>query len=112
MFEMLSHASMFALLSLMVGVLPLGFGLLYAIRPSEQRLAIMRPVSLASIFGALSGSLSGAINVLRMIWLAEPAVETRVVAAAAAETLVPLVVAFGSLTIAWLCAAIGLGRHP
>ena len=111
MLEMLSHASMVALLSLLVGVLPMGFGVAYAVHPTEQGLALMRPLSLASIFGGLSGSLSGAINVLSMIWIAERPVEPRVVAVGAAEALVPLFVAAGSLTIAWLCAAVGLRRH-
>jgi hypothetical protein len=112
MLEMLSNASVVALLSLVVGVLPLGFGVAYAVRPSEQRLALMRPISLASIFAGLSGSLSGAINVLRLIWVTEPPVETRVLAVATAESLVPLFVAFGALTIAWLAAAVGIRRHP
>lgn len=112
MLEMLSNAGIVALLSLVVGVLPLGFGVAYAVRPTEQRLALMRPVSLASIFAGLSGSLSGAINVLRMVWITEPAVETKVLAVGAAEALVPLFVAFGALTIAWLCAAVGLRWHP
>jgi hypothetical protein len=112
MIEMLSHASILALLSLLVGVLPLGFGVAYAVRPTERRLALMRPISLAGIFGALSGSLSGAIGVLRMIWTAETPVAPRILAVAVAESLVPLFVAFGSLTIAWLCAAVGLRRQP
>jgi hypothetical protein len=112
MLQMLSQASIVGLLSLAVGVLPLPFGAAYAIRPTEQRLALMRPLSLASIFGGLSGSLSGAINVLRMMWVTQPPVETSVLAVGAAEALVPLLVAFGSLTVAWLCTAVGLRRHP
>lgn len=112
MLEMLSQASIVALLSLVVGLLPLGFGLAYAIRPTEQRLALMRPISLAGIFGGLTGSLGGAINVLAVFWLREPPIEARVLAVGAAEALVPLLVAFGSLTVAWLCAAVGLRRHP
>lgn len=112
MLEMLSQASLVALLSLVIGVLPLGAGLAYVVRPTEQRLALMRPLSLASIFAGLSGSLTGAINVLALVWAREPPVDTRVLAIGAAEALVPLAVAFGSLTIAWLCAAVGLSRHP
>jgi hypothetical protein len=111
MLEMLSNAGIVALLSLGVGVLPLGFGVAYAVRPTELRLALMRPISLASIFAGLSGSLSGAINVLHMMWVAERPVETTVLAVGAAEAMVPLFVAFGALTIAWLCAAVGLRRH-
>ena len=111
MLEMLSHAGLVVLLSLVIGVLPLGAGVAYAVRPTEQRLALLRPLSLASIFSGLSGSLSGAINVLRLMWVTEPRVDTRVLATGTAEALVPLFVAFGSLTIAWLCAAAGLRRH-
>jgi hypothetical protein len=112
MLSMLSQAGLLSLFSLIVGVLPLGFGVAYAVRPTEQRLALMRPISLASIFGALCGTVSGLINVLRMVWVREPPVETSVLAVGTAEALVPLLVAFGALTIAWLCAAVGLKRHP
>jgi hypothetical protein len=111
MLEMLYQASIVALLSLIVGVLPVGFGVAYAVRPTEQRLALMRPLSLASIFAGLSGSLSGAISVLRMLWATDPP-GTSVLAVGSAEALVPLFVAFGSLTVAWLCVAVGLRRHP
>jgi hypothetical protein len=109
---MLGNASIVALLSLIVGVLPLGAGVAYAIRPSEQRLALMRPIALAAIFGALCGSMSGFMNVLKFIGDRATPVDWRIVAIGSAEALVPLFVAFGCLTVAWLCAAFGLRRHP
>ena len=112
MFQMLSQVSLAGLFSLAVSVLPLGFGLAYAIRPTEQKLALMRPISLAAIFAGLSGSLLGFINVLRMIWMSTQPVEFRVLSVGIAESLVPMSLAFGSLTIAWLCAAVGLRRNP
>jgi hypothetical protein len=111
MLQMLSEASIHALVSLVVGLLPIGFGLAYAIRPSEQRLALMRPISLAAIFAGLSGSLSGGINTLRMMWVMEPPPTSTLLAIGLAESLVPMLVAFTALTIAWLCAAVGLKRH-
>lgn len=112
MLQMLSQVSIAGLLSLAVGLLPLPFAVAYAIRPTEPRLALMRPLSLASIFAGLSGSLLGAINVLRMIWVRQPPLETGVWAVGTAEALVPLLVAFGSVTVVWLCTALGLRRHP
>jgi len=111
MLQMLSQAGPVALLSLIVAVVPLGFGVAYAVRPTELRLALLRPISLAGIFAGLSGSLSGAINVLQLIWAAESQVDTKVLAVGSAEAIVPLFVAFGSLTIAWLCSTVGLSRH-
>jgi hypothetical protein len=111
LFQVLTQASVVALLSLIVSVLPLGAGVAYVVRPTEQRLALMRPVSLAGIFAALCGLLSGLVNTLRMVAVSVPPVESRIVALALAEALVPLFIAFGCLTVAWLCVALGLRRH-
>lgn len=110
--QMLSQASLMALLSLVVAVLPVGFGLAYALWPSEPRLALMRPISLAGIFAGLSGTLVGVLNTLSMFWRGDGGVATQLLAVGAAESLVPMCVAFGSLTFAWLCVAAGLARHP
>lgn len=107
LFQILGNASIAALLSMAVSIFPLGAGLAYALRPTEQRLAMMRPVSLAGLFAALAGTVVGAINVLRGIWMSEGAVEWKIVAIGSAESLVPLFLAFGSLAVAWLCVAIG-----
>lgn len=110
--EMLGQASIVALLSMLVSVLPLFAGLAYAIRPNEQRLALMRPLSLAGLFAGLCGLVVGLINVLRMVWVNEPPLNYRIVAVGAAESLVALFLAFGSLTVAWLCVAFGFRRQP
>jgi hypothetical protein len=52
----------------------------------------------------------GSINVLRGIWIAEGDVNWRNVAVGSAEAMVPLTLAFGALTFAWLCAAVGMRR--
>jgi hypothetical protein len=110
-FNILASAGIVARLSMLVSVFPLGAGLAYLLRPSEQRLALMRPVSLAGLFGALTGTVTGAINVLRGIWMSEGAVDWRIVAVGSAESLVTLLLAFGCLTVAWLCVAAGLRRQ-
>ena len=109
--EMLHQAGMIALLSMVVAVFPAGLAVLYAIRPTEQRLALMRPVSLAAIFAGLCGMLSGFITILRGIGATSSAIPFRVVAIGVAEALVPLFVTFGLLMVAWLCVALGLRRQ-
>ena len=106
----LRNASIFALLSLFIGVLPLTMGIIYAIWPSEQRLALMRPLSLATIFGALSGFALGLLNVFRA--MGEAPTFSHVAAIGLAESLVTVFVGFGCLTGAWLCVTIGLWRRP
>ena len=110
--EVIANAGLMALGSMFVGVLPLTMGIVYAIWPSEQRLTLMRPLSLATVFAAVAGVTVGFINELRFVSRAEEMVFTRVVAIGLAESLVPLFFGFGCLTAAWLCVTIGLSRRP
>ena len=110
--EFLTQAGSVALLSMFVGVVPLGFGVAYAIRPSEHRLALMRPLSLATIFAALTGLVAGLANVLRSVAVHDIPLFSGRSALGMSEALVPMFVGFGCLTIAWLCDAAGLWRQP
>lgn len=112
MIGLLSQASIIALVSMFMGVVPLGMGILYAMWPSEQRLALMRPLSLATIFAAISGSVLGILNVFRGIGVSPTPDFTTVAAIGLAESLVPIFFGFGCLTVAWLCVAVGLWRRP
>ena len=111
MFEMLRQASIFALLCLTVPVVPLVMGLVYAVQPTETRLALMRPLSLAAIFASISGASLGVINVLtfavnRNLGLSSPPALNGL-----AESMVTLFAGFGCLTVTWLCVAVGLRRQ-
>ena len=110
--QMLTQAGMVALLSLAVVPAPMVVGVLYAIRPSEARLALMRPLALASIFASLCGFLSGLVNILHSLGVSPSPSFTNQVALGLSEALVPMFVGAGCLTVAWLCVAIGLRRHP
>ena len=112
MIGVLSQASIVALASILMGVVPLAMGMVYVIWPSEQRLALMRPLSLATIFAALSGSTLGLVNVLRAMGMSESPMIPRVAWIGFAEALVPIFFGFGCLTIGWLCVAVGLWRRP
>jgi len=111
--EMLRQASLFALLSLLLTFVPLVMAVFYVVRPTERRLALMRPLSLAGLFAGLAGSALGFINVLRYFGMKRDAsIETYTVATiGAAEALVTLFVSFGCLTVAWLLVAAGMGRQ-
>jgi len=109
---MLRNASIFALLTLIVGVVPLVMSVVYVTRPTERHLALMRPLSLAALFAAVAGGVLGCINVLKFVWTRELTGESyRVIAVGAAESLVPVLVGFASLTMAWLLVAVGMGRR-
>jgi hypothetical protein len=113
---MLSHTlaqtSVVAKLGLLVGLAPLVLGMLYAIRPSERRLALMRPISLAAIFAAICTMIVGMVGVITSL-AASPDLASSDVQRALpglAEALVPVFVTFACLTVAWLCVALGMRR--
>ena len=112
MIRVLSQASLVALASIFMGVVPLAMSIVYVIWPSEQRLALMRPLSLATIFAALSGSVLGVVNVLVAVGRSEAPAFPQLAWYGFAEALVPVVSGFGCLTIAWLCVTVGLWRRP
>lgn len=110
LFSVFREAGIAALLSMLVTLFPAVAGGAYLLSPSEKRLAFMRPISLAGLFAGLAGLLLGFINVLRGIWIHDP-VDWKVVAVGTAEAMVPLTLAFGALTFAWLCVTIGMRRN-
>ena len=108
MFQQMGLAALF---SIIISFLPLIAGGAYLFRPSEQRLAMMRPLSLAGIFAGLNGASLGAINTLRGLWMDPPRNGT-ILAIGSAESIVPLYVSFSCLMLAWLCVAAGMRRAP
>jgi hypothetical protein len=110
--SVLANAGIVARVSILMGLAPLIMGIVYAIWPTEQRLALMRPLSLAAIFAAVSGTTLGLLNVFRLMGIRETSGFPPVAAIGMAESLVPVFFGFGCLTAAWLCVAMGLWRRP
>jgi formate hydrogenlyase subunit 3/multisubunit Na+/H+ antiporter MnhD subunit len=110
--ELLRQAGILALLSLAIDFVPLVMAAAYFTRPTERRLALMRPLSLAGLFAALTGGVTGFLHVLGTIAASsEPFADTyRRAAAGASEALVATVVGFACLTVAWLLVAAGMSR--
>ena len=110
--ELLKESSILGLLGLLVSLATVGMAAAYAVKPNERTLALMRPLSLAAIFGGLSSFVVGIASVLRGISATQAltADSWRLIASGAAETVIALFVAFGCLTIAWLLVTLGLWR--
>jgi hypothetical protein len=101
-----------AKLGVLIALTTVGFGVACAIRPDERRLALMRPLSLATIFAALCTFSGGAASILKGIASTGALNEQawRRVAQGTAEGFMPLFIAFGCLTVAWILVATGLRR--
>ena len=110
--ETLRNVSLIGLLTLVLTLTPLVMAVMYLIRPNERRLALMRPLSLAGLFAALTGAALGFINVFVGLGKRGFTAEMYTISAiGSAESLVPLFVGFGCLTVAWLLVAAGMGRQ-
>lgn len=109
----------------MIGIYLMGFVILvggagvfgtavaYAIRPTEQKLMLMRPLSLAAIFAAICSSSVGMATALRgagetKVWSPDSA---GVLLMGLGESLIPPFVAFAFLAVAWLLVAAGMRRQ-
>ena len=113
MIDDLTRAGVVAIFGMLVSLMPLGVAMAYMIRPSERLLGLMRPLSLATIFAALSTFLSGLAAVLRHIPELQTASGYNVarITHGLSESVTPMFVAFGFLAAAWLCVAVGTRRQ-
>jgi hypothetical protein len=109
--EMFTELSVFAKLTLFVGIVPLIVAGTYALRPVERTLALMRIVSLAATFAAMSGVTVGCIVVLQGLAVSQNPQPGRVYMGLS-QALGPAFVNFGALTAAWLLVGAGILRRP
>ena len=95
------------------GAAVLGMAIAYAMRPTERKLALMRPLSLAAIFASICSFSGGVATVLGGIG-ATPGWSPNapgLAMAGLAECFTPLFVAFAFLALAWLLVAVGMRRQ-
>lgn len=115
-FDAFNHLGVFAKLSLLAGLAPLGFAVAYAVRPHDRTLTLLRPVSLASIFAGICGVMAGFLAVLMGIAVtltqAKPVASVPSLYVGLAEALVPMFVNAGVLAVSWLLVAVGMMRPP
>jgi thiamine transporter ThiT len=109
--DILNEMSITAMLSMLVAIVPAFMATGYAIWPTESKLALMRPLSLASLFGGLAGLVAGIMNGLKFVVVHNESITSSAALVGFCESLVPLFVSFGSLTAAWLLVAVGMRRH-
>jgi hypothetical protein len=113
--ELFNHVGVFGKMTMLVGFIPVGFAVRYALWPTERTLAVMRPVSLAAIFAGISGVSVGTIAVLQGVAATVDAVSEHPmsnVLLGLSEAVGAAFVNFGLLSVAWLLVAAGMLRRP
>ena len=110
--DLLGRMGILALGTMLTSLLPLMVAVAYFVRPAERLLLLMRPLTLAAVFAAISGFASGAAIILRNLSVVDgkPAHPGNLLMGMA-EFWVPVHVVFGSLTAAWLLIAAGTMRR-
>ena len=110
--EMFTHSGVLAKLGILIAFAPVVAAILYAIKPSERQLSLLRPLALAALFAGLSSFTAGILAVfegMSAIGVDKP-IDWRPVVLGTMETLVALFFAFGCLTMTWLLVALGMRR--
>ena len=113
MLDVFNHAGLFAKMGMLIALGPVAAAILYVAKPSERRLALLRPLVLAALFAGLSSFAAGVMAVLQGMSAtmeARQPVGWALVALGTMETFGALLVAFGCLTITWLLVALGMRR--
>jgi len=110
--QAITQASLASLIAMFVSMTPMVMGMVYAFRPNESRLALMRPLSLAGIFAATANIFLGLVNALTYLSRAQSTQSASVGLAARvlAEASVMPFIAFACLTVGWLGVAIGMRK--
>jgi hypothetical protein len=93
----------------------LGLAISFAVRPTEKKLGILRPISLATLFSILAGIAAGiGATALHASLLATTSSQSEIpnrILSGLAEAMVPPVFGFAVLAVSWLLAAVGLRRQ-
>ena len=110
--ELLGQVSLFAKLTMAVAIVAFGLGVAYVIRPTDQTLVLMRPVSHAAIFATVSGVLGGWIAVLGSLPATPDGhLPVESLYRGIAESLTVGFASFGLLAAAWMLVAVGVFRR-
>jgi hypothetical protein len=109
--RVIANLGIAAIMGALVSASPLVLAGFYVFRPSERLLALMRPLTLASVFAAVANTVLGLVNSLVYVSRQAEPVSINVLAAGLAESLVVAFLSFGCLSAAWLAVAVGMRRQ-
>lgn len=100
---------------LLLGLACLAVAFSFMIKPSEVKLAFFRPLSVATTFASITGVVTGlAMTLSRIAWELEGGEKTVGSAqflGGLSEALVPSIIGFALLAVAWVALALGMRRH-
>lgn len=100
---------------LVLGLFTAGVSFSFMFKPTEAKLGFIRPLSIATTYASIVGVVSGLALSLARISLelegGKGAGSTAVFLGGISEALVPSIVGFSLLAVAWLAVSLGMRRH-
>ncbi len=101
-------------LILVLGILALWLGASFAARPAERKLNMLRPLSLATVFSVLGGIAADIGSVMKKVSTLPdaPNANAPLYLRGIGESMVPAILGFTLLSLAWLLIAVGFRRQP
>ena len=99
---------------IVIALLLLWVAISFAIRPTERKLAILRPLALSLVFALLAITLAGFANLtvaLKRVSFPEGKESVSLLLSGLSEGLIPGILGFAVLAVSWALAAFGLKRQ-
>jgi hypothetical protein len=103
------------LVILALGLFTIGVSISFLLKPTEVKLGFIRPLSIATTYASIVGVVTGLAISLERISRQLPgggsAASTALLLGGIGEALVPPIVGFALLTVAWVAVSLGMRKH-
>jgi len=103
------------LVIVVLGLFTVAVSISFLLKPTEVKLGFFRPLSVATTYASIVGVVSGlAITLTRISWELKPGAglgNTAMFLGGISEALVPAIIGFSLLTVAWIAVSLGMRKH-
>jgi hypothetical protein len=98
-----------------LGLFTVGVSLSFLLRPTEVKLGFLRPLSVATTYASIVGVVTGlALALTRLSWELQGgkgAGNTALFLGGISEAMIPAIIGFSLLTVAWIAVSLGMRKH-
>jgi hypothetical protein len=103
------------LIILVLGLVTVGVSISFLLKPSEAKLGFIRPLSVATTYASVVGFITGlALTLMRISWELHGGNSfnnTALFLGGFSEALIPSIIGFSLLTVAWVAVSLGMRKH-
>jgi hypothetical protein len=100
---------------LVLGGVTLGIAVSFVVRPAERKLAVLRPMSVSTLFLTLSGLFAGLAATMKAVTSVPEFADSpdlhKYVMIGLGESMCNAILGFSLLALAWLVIAVGMRRQ-